>query len=240
MTHQTPSEIEQTHGSFFGAALDPQSCDVLAIAKIDRKLLNRETALYKSKWFDYRPMHPVLATYLLAHHYNRAYGDMVGQCYDHNKRFMVAFKGKDVMACREVKSFWKLRQRIDELGIRYDFFCREAMSWCIDNGWKQPPRPAHVATNDELIIHVTNLWEMESRAKIQWARSARFTAAAFVGAPDQLAYEEHLTARIMQRPHPKYSIHAALYLHDALRIEAAIERLPLSAVSDAIEICLAQ
>lgn len=238
MTHPTPNEIEQTHGSFFGAALDLQSCDVLAIAKIDRKLLAADTRLYKYKWFDYRPMHPTLATYLLAHHFNRAYGDMMGQCYDVSKRFMVSFKGKDVMACREVKSFWKLRQRIDELGIRYDFFCREAMNWCCDNGWKQPPRPAHVASNDEMIVHITNLWELECRAKIQWARSPRYTAAAFVGAPDQLAYEDHLTARIMQRPVPKFSIHAALYLHDAMRIEAALAKLPASAISAAIEICL--
>jgi len=238
MSHPSPSEIEQTHGAFYGSALDPQSCEVLAIAKIDRKLLAGETRLYKYKWFDYRPLHPTLATYLLAHHYNRAYGDMMGQCFDHGKRFMVAFKGKDVMACREVKSFWKLRQRIDELGIRYEFFMREAMNWCTDNGWKQPPRPAHLASMDDMIIEITNRWEMECRGKIQWARSPRYTASAFVGAADQLDYEEHLAMRIMQRPVPKFSIHAALYLYDALRVETALARLPTQAVLDAIEMGL--
>lgn len=238
MTEQHPSEIEQTHGAFFGSALDSQSCEVLAIAKIDRKLLAAETKLYDTKWFDYRPLHPTMATYLLAHHYNRAYGDMMGQCFDHGKRFMAAFKGKDVMACREVKSFWKLRQKIDELGIRYDFFVREVMNWCADNGWKQPPRPSHAATNPDMIIHIANLWALECRAKIQWARSPRYTASAFVGAPDQIAYEEYILDSIMKRPAPRYSIHAALYLYDALRIESAVARLPEAAVREAMQISL--
>lgn len=238
MTQQSPIEIEQVHGIFYGCTLDQAQCEILAIQNIDRKILAIEPKLYAYKWFDYKELHPTMATYLFAHHYNRAYGDFMGACLDRGKRFMVSFKGKDVMLAREKKSFWKLRQKIDELGIRYDFFCREAMNWCIANGWRQPPRPAHVATNDELIIHVTNLWEMECRGKIQWAISPRYTAAAFVGAPDQLAYEKHLMERIMQRAHPKFSIHAALYLHDALRIEAAIQALPYTAIVEATAIFL--
>lgn len=239
MTHPAPTEVEATHGAFFGSALDANACEILAIANIDRKLLADEARLYQYKWFDYRPLHPTLATYLMAHHYNRAYGAFMGECFDHSKRFMAAFKGRDVMAAREKKSFWKLRQRIDELGIRYDFFVREAMKWCGDMGWKQPPRPAHLATNDDLMVHVANQWEIEQRAKIQWAHDPRYTAAEFIGAPDQLAYEEHICTRIMQRPLPKYSIHAALYIYDALRIETALARLPAQAVSDAIEHCRA-
>lgn len=238
MQHPSYLEMETLHGPFFGMQIDERARDALAIAKIDRKLLEKEPALYKSKWFDYRTMHPTLATYLLAHCYNRAYGDHVGQNFNYAKRFMVAFKGKDVMNCREVKSFWKLRQKIDELGMRYDFFCRHAMAWCAENGWKQPPRPSHVLTNDDLIVQVANLWEMEQRGKIQWAKLARYTAAQFVGGADQVAYEQHLASRIMQRAQPKYSIQVALYQYDAIRIEAALELLPRSAVEDAIDMSL--
>ena len=236
MTHPSPSELEQTFGQFFGSSLDENTCEILAIANIDRKTLDMESRLYRHKWFDYRTVHPTMATYLFAHHYNRAYGDIMGKCYDRSKRFMAAFKGKDVMACREVKSFWRLRQKADELGMRYDFFCREAMLWCTENGWKQPPRPAHVGSNNDLLIHASNMWELECRAKIQWSRSPRFTTSAFVGSPDQLAYEDQLAARIMQKAHPKFSLHAALYLHDAIRIEAALSRFPLTAINDAISL----
>ncbi len=231
----TPTD---TSGAYFGSTLGFNDAEILAIANIDRKLLAGESRLYQYKWFDYRMLHPTQATYLCAHFYNRAYGDFMSTCFDKGKKFMVGFKGKDFMGSREKQSFWKLRQRIDELGIRYDFFMREAMNWCINNGWRQPPRPAHIASNNDLIVDVTNLWEVECRAKIQWATAPRYCVEAFVGAPDQLAYEEYLVSRIMQRPHPKYALHAALYVYDALRIETAITRLPAQSVTDAVSFCL--
>jgi hypothetical protein len=230
--------IEDIYGPFYGSGLNHADCEALAIARIDRKDLNKEAELYALKWFDYRPLHPTMATYLFAHYYNRAYGDFMGENFDRKKRFMASFKGKDVMMAREVKSFWRLRARCDGLGMRYDFFCRHAMAWCGENGWRQPPRPAHVLTNADLIIYVMNRWEEETKAKIQWATHPRFMASNFTGAADQLAYEEHIVAAIMRRPQPKYALHTALYLHDALRIEAALAKLPTTAVADAIEMCL--
>jgi len=225
----------ECYGPYFGQSLTHEECEVLAIANIDRKLLANETGLYGHKWFDYRPLHPVMATYLCVHHYNRAYGTFMGQCFERGKRFMVGFKGKDFMNAREKKSFWKLRQRVDELGIRYDFFMREAMNWCVENGWKQPPRPAQIASNDELIVEVCNRWVRECRAKIQFAVSPRYTVEQFAGGADQIAYQNYLLTSIMQKAHPKFSLHAALYVYDALRIEAAISALPISAINDAIK-----
>lgn len=234
-TEDTPNSIEATHGAFFGSGLDFFTCEALAIAKIDRKSLALEPALYERKWFDYRRLHPTMATYLLAHHFNTAYGRLMGEAFDHKKRFMAAFKGKDVMAAREVKSFWKLRQKIDEAGIRYDFFCRKAMDWCMINGWRQPPRPSHVNTNDEMNIWILNQWEEERRAKIQWAQDKHFAASRWCGAPDQAAYEAYLLEQIMSKPLPQYALHAALYVYDALRIETAIAQLPATAVDAAIQ-----
>lgn len=221
--------------TYFGSDIDFQTAEVLAIAHIGRKILADEARLYRHKWFDYRMLHPTQATYLLVHHYNAAYGMFMATCKDMGKRGMPGFKGKDFLAGREKQSFWKLRQKIDELGIRYDFFCREAMNWCMASGWRQPPRPAHISSNADMIVHIQNLWAAECRAKIQFATSPRYCVEAFCGAPDQLAYEEHIIAAIMQKPHPKYALHAALYIHDALRIEAAIAKLPADAIDAALE-----
>jgi hypothetical protein len=228
----------ECYGPYFGQTLSFAECEVLAIANIDRRLLAGESKLYGDKWFDYRPLHPTMATYLCVHHYNRAYGDFMGQCFDHGKRFMVGFKGKDFMNSREKQSFWKLRQKIDALGVRYDFFMREAMKWCIEHGWRQPPRPAHIAANDELIVDVSNRWAMECRAKIQFAVAPRYAVEQFVGGADQLAYEDYLITNIMQRPHPRFALHAALYVYGALRIEAALARLPDAAIEGAMQIDL--
>ena len=231
----SPTRAEQIFGSFYGSALDQDQCEVLAIANIDRKLLAAEPALFGKKWFDYRPLHPTAATYLFTHHFNRAYGDFVGEYFDHKRRFMKAFKGKDFMQAREKKSFWKARQKADELGVRYDFFVREAIGWCGENGWHQPPRPSHIATNPDILLHVANRWEVEQRTRMQWAKDPRYTAQEFAGAPDQIAYEEYLLGRLKSRPHPHYGLHAALYIFDALRIETALERMPEACVSQAIE-----
>lgn len=229
--------MTNTYGEFFGQTLSFAECEILAVATIDRKILSAEAALYGDKWFDYRPLHPTMATYLCAHHYNRAYGDFMGECMAHGKRFMVGFKGKDVMKVREKKSFWKLRQKVDSLGIRYDFFMREAMQVCIARGWRRPPRPAHILNDNELLLEVANKWSMECRAKIQFALSPRFLVENFVGAPDQLAYEEYLVSEIMRRPHPKYALHGAMYLYGTLRIETALARLPASAIEGAFLHC---
>ncbi|MDY7537633.1 hypothetical protein QN372_00575 [Undibacterium sp. RTI2.1] len=229
MTH--PINIE-----FYGSQVGFDECEVLAIQNIHHKLLIKEAALFSKKWFDYRSMHPTLATYLAVHHYNRAYGYFMGVAMDKGKKYMAGFRGKDFMLSREKQSFWKLRQQADDTGIRYDFFMLEAMKWCIENGWRQPPRPAHISTNNDLLIQVMNKWEMESRAKIQWATDCRYRAELFVGSPDQLAYENHIATRIMQKPHPKFAIYAALYQYDALRIEEALRRFPTETINDAMHV----
>ncbi|UUZ75559.1 hypothetical protein LP414_27975 [Polaromonas sp. P1(28)-13] len=204
--------------TFYGSDLSLEHCEVLAIQNIHRKLLSAEAKLFSTKWFDYRPLHPVQATYLMVHHYNRAFGDFIGTALDRSKRYTQAFKGKDFMLAREKPSFWRLRQRIDELGIRYEFFLREAMNWHIARGWGKsvmnPPRPAHLATNDEMIVDVSNAWARECRAKIQYAASPRFAVPQFVGSADQLAYEAYLIEQIKRRPSPMYALHGALYLFE--------------------------
>lgn len=226
---------------WFGSSIAHDDAEILAIQLVDRKMLAGEAKLFERKWFDYRQLHPVCATYLMAHHYNIAFGDFIGRALNHDQRFTKAFKGGDVFKARELKSFWRLRQLIDSLGIRYDFFLRTAMNWHIERGWGKkapsPPRPAHVLNNDELIVDVTNAWERECRAKIQYAQSSRFNVSQWIAAPDQLAYQDHLIASIRRRPHRRFALHAALYLFQQLRIEAAIEHFEAHEVAEAIELC---
>jgi hypothetical protein len=228
------SEIERVFGHFYGADTSLHQCEVLAIARIPPKVLAGEARLYGCKWFDYRPLHPVLATYLMAAHFNRAIGRFMVAHLDSRRGHVCSFKGEDVMAVREVKSYWQLRQKIDELGLPYDFFFGVALAWYGARGWTRPPRPGHISGDAELLLEAANAWERQARAVIPWAAHARYTAAQFAGAPDQLAYQEHLLARIMQKAQPQFALHAALYLHDALRIEAAMQRLPWPAIDAAI------
>lgn len=238
----TPAPSAAPPESYYGADTDHQRCEVLAIQHIDRRVLTLEAGLYEKKWFDYRPLHPVQATYLMTHHYNRAFGDFIGIALDTKRRFTAAFKGKDIMAHREKLSFWKLRQKIDELGMRYEFFLREAMKWHLARGWGRgslnPPRPCHLTGNDEMILDICNAWSAECKAKIQYAKAPTFSVSTFTGSAGQLAYEAHLIGQIAQRRNPMYALHAALYIFDALRVEVAIRHFGPETVAQAAQYCL--
>ena len=221
MFYPDPNETVQVHGVFAGADLDWSQCERLSQRWIDPALFNGEEKCISRKWFDYRILHPWTATCLLAHHYQRACGDFLATCRDQRMRDMLLVTPWDAMATSGRASIWRLRQEVDQLGLRYEFFWREVMNWAIEQGWRVPPRPGFVLTHADLLIRTANRWEMESRARIQWARSPHYTVARFVGSADQIAYEAHLVERILQRPHPKFALHAALFLHQCLRMEMA-------------------
>lgn len=228
--------------TYYGSELSLDDCEILMIDNIHHGIVKKESALYAMKWYDYRDLHPTQATYLMVHHYHRAFGDFIGIALDRTRRYTQAFKGKDFMLTREKRSFWRLRQKIDELGIRYEFFLREAMTWHLKRGWGKgvmhPPRPAHLASNDEMIVDVSNAWVRECRGKIQYAVSERFKVPNFVAAPDQFAYEAHLIEQIKKRTRPAYALNAALYVFDSLRIESALHNFSERIVADAIDLCL--
>ena len=224
-------------GYFFGHDLGLLHAELLAIQHITPKLLKEEAALYRTKWFDYRRIHPTKATYLLAHCYNRAYQDCMVVMRDRSGKFMRGFKGMDFMESREKLSFWRLRQRIDSLGIRYEFFLRKAMDWHVSAGWLQPPRPSHLSTNEDMITDVMMAWEEECAARIQYPQDTRYKVENFFGHIDQLDWEAFVIAQIKNRRHPHYALHGAIYDQKVLRIERALQDFDERVIHSAIDEC---
>lgn len=224
-------------GLFFGHDLEMLHAELLAIQHIPASLTKKEPELMRKKWFDYRRMHPTKATYLFAQAYNRAYGDCVSVMKDRSGKFMRGFKGLDFMESRERLAFWRLRQLIDSLGIRYDFFLRKAMDWHVEAGWLQPPRPSHIGANADMVTDVMMAWEEECAARIQFPRDSRYKAVNFFGHVDQLDWESWLVAQIATRRHPQYALHGALYVEGALRIEKAVEAFNARVLEAAIDEC---
>ena len=229
--------LTEWFGYFYGHDLSFLHAEMLAIQHVPAALLKKEAALYRTKWFDYRRMHPTKATYFLAQCYNRAYQDCMSVMRDRSGRFMRGFKGMDFMESRERLSFWRLRQLIDSLGIRYDFFLRRAMTWHIEAGWLQPPRPSHLATNQDMITDVMMAWEEECAARLQFPKDTRYKVANFFGHADQLDWEKFAVDQIKTRRHPQYALHAALYIEQSLRIEAALREFDERVIQAAIEEC---
>lgn len=177
----------------------------------------------QTKWFDYRRMHPTKSTYYLAHQYSKAYGNAIRVMKDgETGKYIKGYKGLDFMSTKEKLSFWRLRQAIDKLGIRYDFYLRFVMNDCIEKGWKQPPRPCHMASDKEVVLAALTAWEEECRNRIQFCRDDRYKVFNFFGHKDQIAYEKFIIQQIKSRTHKHYSLHASLYVEQAVRIEEAV------------------
>jgi len=221
-------------GYFYGHDLEFNHAELLAIQHIPKATLKRESELMRTKWFDYRRLHPTKATYYCVHCYTQAYRNCMKQMKDISGQYMRGFKVIDFMESREKTAVWKLRQLIDSLGIRYEFFMHHAMEWHILAGWLQPPRPCHLASNTDMITDIMLLWEEECKAKMQYARDPRYKVGNWFGHSDQIAYEKFLIEQINQRRHPQYALQSALYIENALRIEAAIENFNERVLNEAV------
>lgn len=192
---------------FFGHDRGLVECEVLAIKSVDPRFLKLEAELFESKWWDYRRLHPVIATYLFAHEYNNAYQWIVKRCRDIERgQYMKGFKGKDIFEGKEVIAFWKARQSADRLGMRYDFYIRTAMKWAEDRNWRNIPRPIHLYS-DDLVEHLKEKWAEEARARLQSATAECYRIDSYSAHPDQDAYREWAFEQVSRRPYKEFALH---------------------------------
>jgi hypothetical protein len=229
-------ELEAAFGPFYGFNINFDSSERLAIGYIDKALLKREADLFERKWFDYRVMHPTTATYLLAQAYNDAYRFFMRQAVDVGREHMNGFKGRDFIQTREYASFWRLRQMIDDHGIRYDFFLLTAMTWYFRRNFRQPPRPQHIYSNSELLVDVTSAWVVELRNKLQFTKLPAYRTENFAGATHQSAYERFLLEQIGERRNPAFGLYSAIYRERTLRFEAALTKFGQPVMTEVLEI----
>ena len=142
-------------GNNYGSQFQPDHYEILTIQKISRKEREGESALMDVKWYDYRLMHPMQATYYLVHLYRKAYRDFIRRSLDAARApYSQGIKERDFLDSREHMALWRLRRTIDQLGMPYDFFLAFAMKWLhkmIGDGKVYPPRPAMLGKNQELM-----------------------------------------------------------------------------------------
>lgn len=224
-------------GRFVGSQLDHDHCELLAIQHISHKLLRAESELFGLKWFDYRHIHATKATYYFAHLYNEAHKRMIGIAKDIEAApYFRALKGTDFLEGREKLSLWKLRQAIDTLGMRYEFFWFEAVNWYVNAGWQQPPRPQHLLHNEEMLKAVMERWEEYCGVSLELPKDPFYRVKNFVGHRDQLAFEDWILRRVMRRPQPKYALRTIIYDRDMLRVEELMRQVSTGLVETVIDL----
>ena len=187
--------------NYLGAALTWDDCEMLAIARISEPHRRGEPDLFQTKWFDYRAIHPVAATYMYADRYAAAVRDIYAQTRDvDDAETITPFEPDDVFNCRELLGFWLARQALDRIGVRYEFALRYAMNRFALRGWHYFPRPNQLYT-EELLLDVKDAWNEECKNSLQIAKHERFQTANYIAHPDQIAYQTWIMSQVVTREH---------------------------------------
>lgn len=137
---------------YFGYDISDERCETLRIQHFSPKQCSLEPRLYQLKWWDYRSLHPVQATFLFADCYKKAAIWSLSRRVDveeaqsfricGGKKF-----GEDSFLSlpkQQRTGMWVARQTADRFGIPYDFWCTKAMIYCEKNLWRFIPKPTQM------------------------------------------------------------------------------------------------
>jgi len=193
---------------FYGRNLSDRQLDLVTIEVIPPELQKGEPKLYRTKWWDYRHMHPMRATYLFASEYERAYRRVIQKRLESSKaRKLRVFRTPDPMREASVKAIglWKGRRLADEYGIRYDFYCRIALDASEYLDWEYLARPEDL-TNSALTTRVLLAWLEINEATIQLPEDPIYRGRGEARSYYQDEWEEALCKQIARRKNPQHAL----------------------------------
>jgi hypothetical protein len=206
-----------------GEDLGLPALEGIALNRIPADLRVVELNLPTTAWFDYRLLHYVKRTYLLTHCYIERYQWFVATTSDYKRApFVKSFKGEDVVDSRQFLPLVRLRQRLDVLGYRYDWFMAYAMRWFINRCWKRPPQPAQILGEEDFWFDVALAWSDANELELATANDPFYLAANWCDHTFQRDYEAYLIAKIQARPHPQYALANVLLQKRQLRPKVAL------------------
>ncbi|CAO3459905.1 hypothetical protein [Azospirillum argentinense] len=230
-------------------------------AKTPHDLFAQEPALFRSKWFDYRFLTPVMATYLYAEVYRRTYQRLFARHVDRERakyargtKFEEIFpdaggperKAKRLLPAppkratgeknkpHQLTGYWVGRQVADAIGAPYDVYIELAMEKCLRWQREYLPRPTQLYS-DQVINHVTDQWAERCRAKLYVAEDPRYRMERFKGTPDQIAHQTWLMDQLSRRPSGVRAHLLGKYLWDEplLGVDAVVERFGPAIIQEA-------
>ena len=155
-----------------------------------------EAELYLTKWFDYRRMHPMQATFEFIVQYSNEHRHQVARRLDvHTARGL----NLDVMkkGGSHLPKFWAARRIADRMGVRYDEYCAYACD-VAERCWKHLARPSDL-TNSFLVESVQERWVEMLLGKIIYPRDEFYEVGNWRDHPDQQAWQTFVQAQVETR-----------------------------------------
>lgn len=183
-----------------------------------------EGMLFTSKWFDYRFMNPVVATYVYAHEYVKAFRAAYRVTFDaracEGPRPITPMKHHDLFRCSQpfISAIWRGRQHADAMGIPYDVYLELAFEGNL-RFWKQAflPRPAQFYSG-EVCKYIAERWEDRQKGIFYYGRHSAYRTHRYVGAPMQNDHHEWLFDQATKRDNA-FRMLANMYASELIPLE---------------------
>jgi hypothetical protein len=184
---------------FTGSELTRPEMDVRGL-RIDPIHREDEAGLMQKRWFDYRGLHPVAATYLYAHFYKQQTHKFYAQNVDiRTVEDARAFFPDDIFMSRDLTSMWLARSAADRLSIPYPFILQFAQERFIARLQHKFPRPNQLY-GDEIEVDVMQAWDARIATQLTYSREPRYQAAGWRKTMDQAQHLMFVFTQIERRP----------------------------------------
>lgn len=217
---------------FFGSTLERAEMDLRGI-RIDVSHRENEAWLMGRRWFDYRDMHPVAATYLYAHHYLEQTRKFYMQCIDaRTVNEARAFTPDDIFMSRDLTSMWLARRSADSMGIPYPFILQFAQDRFLSRLQSRFPRPNQLY-GEEFEIDVDAAWKQRLGIQLTYSTQPRFKASAWRAELPQAQHVKFVVDQVKRRPGPHFRILARLFNEDVLAARLIKNQFSQKELSDA-------
>jgi hypothetical protein len=197
---------------------DDLTCDQLELRSLKLDPIHREgeAALMRSRWFDYRQLHPAAATYLFAELYRRETKSFYAEVVDERSvEDCRAFAPDDIFFSRDLTAMWLARRFCDEHGYPYPFVLRFARDRFFSRTQHNFPRPNQLY-GEELELDLKVAWAERRQRMIIHASHPHFKASAFKGEVAQAQHIKFVIDQIKARPAPWHKLIARLIHEDVL------------------------
>lgn len=223
--------------------LTTQELDLLAIQKISPALFKEETSLYQTKWWDYRHLHPVEATYEFANEYLAAYRRVIQRRIESEvaKRIFPVKGMKDIFNDAkdiQITGFWKARQMADRIGCPYSFYCSEALLYGDKRDWAFLPKPTQMystqrkfETDPSLVESIAAAWNDKKANSVVHSSLSQFDLANYNEQRVQIEHQESLVSQIQGKKHKQHLL-LAQFVFDTpkLSYDRAVKAFGIEAV----------
>jgi hypothetical protein len=200
--------------------------DIFMATRIKRDVYSHEIKLYRTKWFDYRFLHPVQATMKYAEAYIPVFRRIYGSTFDSKAaHYIRVLKGNFFDAPKPTMSgLWRGRQIADAIGMPYEEFIDAAMSQTLRH-WKKDfmPQPYHLYSTDT-VEKVVPHWEELQKARLYFSEQPEFLTENYRNAHHQNDHHEWLLRQLAARPDPSRLLGRFVIEKRLLPIEKAAAR----------------